>query len=127
MEKQEWIFTFDDQMWCADESFETKEEAIEAGRKEAQKEENFEEYSSFFVGTQHKLDAQTLSDRITMVDIESINDQVASELGGEDDYVEIGKDYPKFNELNLYVADFILKNFNTSMSWFVEDTEEVNL
>ena len=104
-----------------DINYETKEAAIEAGKKDAE----CIDRGCFFVGQAIPINDEFLIDRTRLFDVEQFNEDMSEQAGGEDYYIDEKDNAKQLEELNKLIADFILSKCDTTMSFTIEDCEEI--
>jgi hypothetical protein len=118
MEKNKWIYSFDECAWDGQNEYLTKEEAIEAARNEKQDPDQ-----TIWVGTKTVVDKKYLLDNAKLFDLDDFNEELEEVCTDEDCYLSNGP----VEELREMIADFIIKKFDKNIMWIVEYTQEVRL
>lgn len=123
MPKNKWVYSTNDEEWTSELEFDTKEQAIEAGKKDA----DCIEQGVFWVGEAVPINKEFLLNRLNLFDLENFNESIAEEIGGDEDYAPEKDNSSKNDELNQLIAEFIIKNFEVTMHFVIEEVEEITL
>ena len=123
MSKNKWVYSTNDEEWTSELEFETKEQAIEAGKKDI----DCIEIGYFYVGEAVPIDEEFLLNRINLFDIENFNETIDEQIDGDEDYAPEKENSVKVDELNKLIADFIIKNFIRTINFVIEEIEKIKL
>lgn len=117
-----WTYSFNEEYFSSsNERFASRDEAIEYVKK------NNEGHSYAWVGRIEPITAKFITDRIKLFNVEDFNEQMAEEAGGDEDYIAEDYNAKELSELEDLIANFIVEKMNTSISYSLQDVDEINL
>jgi hypothetical protein len=123
MTNLKWTYSTNEEAWACDKKFDTKEEAIVAGKLDKE----CIDYGRFWVGSMRPIDEEFLTENVNLFNIEDFNEAMAESAGGEDDYAPEKENVENIEKLQKLIANFILNNFTTYLSFALDDIEEVRI
>ena len=121
MKQQKWTYSLDEECWDCDNEFDTKQEAIKAGKEDI----NCIESERFWVGLSIPIDKTFLLDHVRLFDIDNFNETMAEEAGGDEDFAPEDTNSKHLDELESLIANFIIEKFDTTLGWTIQCMEEV--